>query len=214
VAGVLGRLLLTPGSRAVIDVRPGVSQAAANWIWLVPGNSFESAIFVGEPASHTLAALRMHVERVVPVSPGAEWQPTEISDLQADWAYVDLDCVRHRDGSLATLCRALKQALRSDGQLCLASRVTDGRIHARLVAHWRMHRALGCARHAGFSQVRRYHAVPDPDVPITLVPASRDGATAYELLSEPVPRREMRLRLARTALYPLLFRGYLCLCSA
>jgi hypothetical protein len=214
VAGVLGRLLLTPGSRAVIDVRPGVSQAAANWIWLVPGDSFESAIFVGEPASHTLAALRMHVERVVPISPGAEWPPTEIRDLQADWAYVDLDYMRRRHGSLVTLCRALKQVLRRDGQLCLASRATDGRIHARIIAHWRMNRALGYARHAGFSQVRRYHAVPDPDAPITLIPASRDGATAYELLSEPVPRRELRLRVARSALYPLLFRGYLCLCSA
>lgn len=214
MAGALGRPLHTPGSRVVIDVRPGVSQAAANWIWLVPGNSFESAIFAGEPESHTLAALRMHVDRVVPVSPGAEWQPTEISDLQADWAYVDLDYVRRQHGQLATLCGALKQGLRSDGQLCLASRAKDGRIRSRLVALWRMKRALRCARHAGFSHVRRYHTMPDPDVPITLVPASRDGATAYELLSEPVPRREMRLRLARSALYPLLFRGYLCLCSA
>lgn|GEM_PF-2449705 len=198
----------------MIDVRPGVSQAAANWIWLAPGDSFESAIFIGEPASHTLAALRLHVERVMAAAPATAWLPAEIGDSQVDWAYVDLDYVRRQDGSLATLCRALKQVLRRDGQLCLASRASDGRIHSRLLAHWRMNRALGCAQHAGFTRVRRYHAVPDPDAPITLVPASRDSTTAYELLSEPVPRREMRLRIAGSALYPLLFRGYLCLCSA
>lgn len=195
-------------------VRPGVSQAAANWIWLASAASFDSAIFIGASSSRALAALRLHVDRVVSIQPGAVKQIAEVRQSRVDWAFVDLDVVRRERVSLQPILSSLAPALRGGGYLCLVGRARSGRMDARLAALWRMDRALRLARAAGFTLASRYFTVPDPDAPVTLVPASRHGATIYELLSEPVPLREARLRFARSILHPLLFRGQLCLCSA
>ncbi len=196
------------------EVRIDVSQAAANWIWLAPSVSFQTAIFVGEPSSHVLQALQLHVGRVVLVPPGNVERLAEVRQLRTGWAYVDLDLVWREGALLKPLVVALEAALRGGGNLCLASSAQDGRMTARVAALWRIRRALSMARRTGFRLAGRYHAVPNPDAPITLVPASRHGATIYETLSEPVPNRNLRLRLARSAFHPLLFRGHLCLCSA
>lgn len=176
--------------------------------------SFQTAIFVGEPSSHVLQALQLHVGRVVLVPPGNVERLAEVRQLRAGWAYVDLDFVWREGALLKPLVAALEAGLRGGGNLCLASSAQDGRMTARVAALWRIRRALSMARRTGFRLAGRYHAVPNPDAPITLVPASRHGATIYETLSEPVPNRNLRLRLARSAFHPLLFRGHLCLCSA
>lgn len=192
------------------DGTSGQGEASANWVWLLPDGPTERAVYVGRAGLPQCRGLRLHAADVLELGPGEASRVAELAPESISLVLVDGDALPA--GSQAELLAALRRAMQPGGRLCLSLVAGSG-----LAARWRTALAAGRAgralQAAGFRDVAHHYAVPDPDAPRAIVPATGTACALFEAVTDGGTHARLRLLLARSGLHPLLYRGHFCLCT-
>lgn len=188
----------------------GQGEASANWVWLLPHGPTGRAVYVGRVGLPQCRGLRLHAADVLELGPDEAHRAAELAPESLSLALVDGDAfpaARQPD-----LLAALRRAMQPGGRLCVSLLAGPGPL-----ARWRTTLAVGRVRRAleaaGFRDIAHHYAVPDPDAPKGIVPATGVACALFESVTDGGAHARLRLLLARSGLHPLLYRGHFCLCT-
>jgi hypothetical protein len=192
------------------EAAPGQGESAANWVWLLPNGPVGLAVYVGRTGQPQSQGLRLHAADVLEFGPGEAQRVDDLAAESVSLALVDGDALPAAQS--ASLLAALRPAMQPGARLCLSFSAGPG-----LGGRWRGALAVSRARRAlvaaGFTDVAHHYAVPDPDRPRAIVPATSTACALFEAIADGGSQARLRRLLARAGLHRFLYRGHFCLCT-